>query len=200
MKKTRIFASLAAAAIAVSAMTAAASAYSLDNFDLGIGWSNSIVVPPEELTDLTADSVITVTFETDPFEKEYWCLKPLVDDGGWQFIADYAVAGEDFLAALSEDKGTFAVQPDMTSVTFKIPAAAIDKVKSTGLIFMGHSLVLKEMTISNEAPAGAGAGSTGGAGADPDKNNPETGVEGVTAVAGAALLSAAAIAVARKRK
>ena len=199
MKKTRIFAALAAAAIAASAMTAAASAYDLGNFDLGIGWSNSIVVPPEELTDLTADSVITVTFETDPFENEYWCLKPLVDDGGWQFIIDYAAPGEDFIAALSEpNHDTFGVEPDMTSVTFKVPAAAVDKVKETGLIFMGHSLVLKEMTIKNDA--GAGAGSTGGAGADPDKDNPVTGVEGVTVAAGAALLSAAAIAVARKRK
>ena len=201
MKKTRIFAALAASAIAASAMTAAASAYDLGNFDLGIGWSNSIVVPPEELTDLTADSVITVTFETDPFENEYWCLKPLVDDGGWQFIVDYAAPGEDFIAALSEpNHDTFGVEPDMTSVTFKVPAAAVDKVKETGLIFMGHSLVLKEMTIKNDAPAAGGNGGTAGAGADPDKDNPVTGVEGVTVAAGAALLSAAAIAVARKRK
>lgn len=202
MKKTRIFAALAATAVAASAMTAAASAYDLNDFDLGIGWSNSIVIPPEEFADLTTDSLITVTFEADPYEKEYWCLKPLVDDGGWQFIVDYAAEGEDFVAALSEpNHDTFGVEADMTSVTFKIPAAAIDKVKDTGLILMGHSLILKELTISNDAPpASTGAGSTEGAGSDPDKGNADTGVEGVAAVAGIALLASAAVVVSRKRK
>ena len=215
MKKTRIFAALAATAMTASAITAAVSAYSLDNFDLGIGWSASITIPGSEFADLTTDSYITVTFETDPYEKEYWCLKPLVDDGGWQFIADYATDGEDVVATLSDDNGTFAVQPDMTFVTFKIPAAAIDKVKDTGLILMGHSLVLHEMTISNEAPAlpsapaepseptePAAPGSTDGAGTDPNKDKPavDTGIEGVAVVAGIALVASAAVVISRKRK
>ena len=209
MKKTRIYAALAAtavAAITASALTAAVSAYSLDDFDLGISWSNSVIIPGEEFADLTADSLITITFETDPFEKEYWCLKPLIDDGGWQYIADYAAAGEDLVAALSEpNRDTFGVEVDMTSVTFKIPAAAIDKVKDTGLILMGHSLILKEMTITNDAPAGGSAGGSAGAGdattsGDPNKDNADTGVEGVAVVAGAALLAASAVVISRKRK
>ena len=222
MKKTRIFAALAATAVAASAMTAAISAYDLEDFDLGIGWSASTTVPGSEFADLTADSYVTVTFETDPFEKEYWCLKPLIDDGGWQFIADYATDGEDVVAALSEDKGTFAVQSDMTSVTFKIPAAAIDTVKDSGLILMGHSLILHELTISNEAPAddsfggfgeddgfdGAeddGAAEDSGAGdtsapTNSNKGNADTGVEGVAVVTGVALVAAAAVVISRKRK
>ena len=206
MKKTRILAAALTAAITASAMTAAASAYDLDNFDLGIGWSASITVPGSEFADLTADSYVTVTFETDPYENEYWCLKPLIDDGGWQFIADYAADGEDVVAALSEDNGTFAVKSDMTSVTFKIPAAAIGTVKDSGLILMGHSLILHELTISNEAPAGAGSDSSNDSSDDSsspaadDKGNADTGVEGVAAVAGIALLASAAVVVSRKRK
>ena len=216
MKKTRILAALAASAVAASALTAAASAYSLDDFDLGISWSASTVIPGSEFADLTTDSYITITFETDPFEKEYWCLKPLVDDGGWQFIADYAADGEDLVAALSEpNRDTFGVTEDMTSVTFKIPAALIDTVKDTGLILMGHSLILKEMTISNDAPADdsfGGFGEDDGFGGTEDngtgdtsaptndKTNADTGIEGVAAVAGVALLAAGAVAVSRKRK
>ena len=224
MKKTRFIAAVAAAAVAASAITAAVAAYDLNDFDLGIGWSNSIVVPPEEFADLTADSLITVTFEADPYENEYWCLKPLVDDGGWQFIVDYAAEGEDFVAALSEpNHDTFGVEADMTSVTFKIPAAAIDIVKDSGLILMGHSLILKELIY--DFPAGDivddsfggfgeddgfggaeddGAADDNGAGdtsaPTTDKTNANTGVEGVAAVAGIALLASAAVVISRKRK
>ena len=118
--------------------------------------------------------------------------------------------------------GTFAVQSDMTSVTFKIPAGAIDTVKDSGLILMGHSLILHELTISNEAPAddsfggfgeddgfdGAeddGAAEDSGAGdtsapTNSNKGNADTGVEGVAVVAGVALVAAAAVVISRKRK
>ena len=125
-------------------------------------------------------------------------------------------------------KGTFAVQSDMTSVTFKIPAAAIDIVKDSGLIFMGHSLILHELTISNDASADdsfggfgeddgfdgaeddgaaddngsaedSGAGDTS-APTNSNKGNADTGVEGVAVVAGVALVAATAVVISRKRK
>lgn len=219
MKKTSIFAALAASAVAASALTAAASAYSLNDKNLGKNWSLNVEVPASEFADVTADSYITITFTADPDETEYWCIKPCVNDGGWMFIADekYLAEGEDVVAVLSEAKDTFAIESaDMTSVTFKVPSGAVDILKESGMPIIGHSITLHELTISDEAPAAPAPAPSEGDdttddttddtaddtdGSDKDRpDNPDTGIEGVAAVAGAALIAAAAVAVSRKRK
>ncbi|MCH5200908.1 MAG: NPXTG-anchored protein [Oscillospiraceae bacterium] len=196
MKKTRIFAALAATAVAATALTAAVSAYNFNDFDLGISWSNNAIIPAEEFASLTADSTITFTFETDSFEKEYWCFKPTValpeEQGGWTWILEYAEASDGDYSALINGGGDAFEAAEKTSVSFKVPAGAVDPLKEYGMAVLGHSVILKEMTISAGTPAG---GSAGG-----DKGSPETGVEGVAVVAGVALLASAAVVISRKRK
>lgn len=193
MKKAKIFAALAATAVAATALTAAVSAYNFNDYDLGISWTNHADVPPEEFAGLTADSIITFTFETDSFEKEYWCIKPTVAvPEGWTWILEYAEASDGDYSALLNGGGDAFEAAEMTSVSFKVPAGAVDPLKEYGMAILGHSVILKEMTISAGTPAGGSA--------EGDKGSPQTGVEGVAVVAGVALLASAAVVISRKRK
>lgn len=227
MKKTRIFAGLMAAAVAATAMTAAVSAYSLGDKPLGKNWSLNVTIPAEAFEDLTADNYVTITFTPDADEQEYWSIKPM--DSSWAFIDENGVGGPE----LAEGKDAYPVQYDWTSISFKVSADYLDAIKESGMIIIGHSLVLHELTItdgvveehaslasydadddgaadetpseetpteetpSDEAPSTA-TGNT--AAATTDKTNADTGVEGVAAFAGVALVAAAAVAISRKRK
>lgn len=210
MKKTRIFAAVAASAVAAAALTAAASAYSLGDKPLGKNWSLNVTVPAEAFEELTADNYVTITFTPDADEEEYWSIKPM--DSSWTFIDENGEGGPE----LADGKDAYPVESDWTSITFKVPADFVDNIKEGGMIIIGHSLTLHELTISNEAPAGTGSDSTddstdstadstdNGTGstsaATDDKGNADTGVEGVAAIAGIALLASAAVVISRKRK
>ena len=219
MKKTKIFAAVAASAVAAAALTAVASAYDLGDKNLGTGWSLKATVPAEEFANITADSYITITFTADPDEQEYWCIKPCSPD--WTFIAinEYLAEGEEVISdmTVSLDAGTgkndaFGIpSADITSITFKVPSGAVDSLKENGMFIPGHSLVLHELTISDKAPDGfkpaapaddnnGGAGDTDGGDDDGDKGTPNTGIEGVAVAAAVALTAAAAVVISRKRK
>ncbi len=204
MKKARLLTGIAVAATAAMAMTTMASAYDLGEKNLGKNWSLNIEVPASEFADVTADSYITITFTADPAETEYWCVKPCVNDGGWMFIADakYLAEGEDVLAVISEpNHDTFEIgNADMTSVTFKVPSGAVDLLKEGGMPIMGHSITLKELTISDEPPAAPAPDNGNTDAPTADKNTPDTGVEGVAIVAALAIVATGAVVVARKRK
>lgn len=223
MKKTRIFAAAAASAVAAAALTAVASAYDLGDKNLGKNWTSSLcpVIAADEFKDVTADSYITITFTADPDEEEYWSIKPVINTTGWPFIAvdEYMTEGEDVLAEISiynEKNDSFVIESaDVTSVTFKVPALAVDDLKEFGMVIQGHSITLHELTISDKAPAAddkpAASGGSGGAGDtdggdtdggddDGDKGTPNTGIEGVAVAAVAALTAAAAVVISRKRK
>ena len=217
MKKTRIFAGVMAAATAAMAMTAAASAYDLGDKPLGKNWSLNVTIPAEAFADLTADNYVTITFTPDADEEEYWSIKPM--DSSWTFIDENGEGGPE----LAEGKDAYPVLSDWTSISFKVPAAFVDTIKESGMIIIGHSLVLHEMTITDDvvevhgpvngddaaddsaaddtASDDASSNETGDTAAPTsDKTNADTGVEGVAVVAGAALVAAAAVAVSRKRK
>ena len=220
MKKIRIFAGIAAAAAAAMTMTAVASAYDFNDKDLGKNWSLNAQIPASEFADITADSYITITFTADPDETEYWCIKPCTNTTGWPFIVinDYLADGEEVVAdaevALNNNgiNDSFSIaDADVTSVTFKVASGAVDLLKESGMVIMGHSIVLHEMTISDEAPSTSTpgpsednntSGDDTGSTSDPtdDKQNPDTGIEGVAIVAGVALLAASAVVISRKRK
>lgn len=200
MKATKILAGITAAAAALT-MSAAVSAYDFGDKNLGKNWSINAQISPSEFADLTEDSYVTITFEADQAEEEYWSIKPM--DASWVFIDPNGVGGPE----LAEGKDAYPVQKEDTSITFKVPADMIDSIKEGGMIFLGHSITLKTMTISNEAPAAPetqapvdapSAGDT--AAPTPDKGNADTGVEGVGVIAAIALISSAAVIIARKRK
>ena len=207
MKVSKLFAGVIASATALAVLTSSVAAYDLGNKDLGKNWSINVQVPASEFADLTADSYVTVTYETDKTEQEYWSLKPM--DSSWTFIDPKGEGGPE----LSEAKDAYPIDVDSDSITFKVPADFIDTVKQGGLIFMGHSITLKTLTVSNEAPStsepsatvteASGTGAVNGSTFDKtdDKNNqPNTGVEGVAVLAGVGLLAAAAVLLTKKRK
>lgn len=187
MKIRRILSAIAAAAVAVSAFAVSTAAYEL-NKDLKTGWSISTTIPGSEFTDITEDSVITLTYTADPSladmpGHEYWVIKPMVNDAGWPLVEN--IKGLE----PSEDGSSYVVPVDGTEVKFCFPADTIDHIKIAGIAFMGHGVTLGELTVSNdevlpEAPAA--------------EENPATGV----ALGGTLMFvtSAGVMMLARKRK
>lgn len=198
MKK---FVPIMTAAAAVAAISATAGAYSI-NKDLGFGWSTSVTIAAEEFADVTPDTTVTITYNVneslaDMDGQNYWCIKPMVNDAGWPFIS--TLNG----AVLSEGGDSYTLEMDSSSMSFTIPADQLELLQNAGMAVMGHGIELLEMTFSDE-PVAAPADSTEitdgdeGAGSSA-KDNPDTGVSGVAAGAGAAVI-AAGVLFAAKRK
>ena len=215
MKKFKLFANIAAAACAAAVLTASVSAYDFGDKNLGKNWSINAQVPASEFSELTADSYVTVTFEADQTEEEYWSIKPM--DSAWMFIDPNGEGGPE----LAEGKDAYPVQKEDTSITFKIPADFVESIKAGGMVFIGHSITLKTLTVSDEAPVTdaapaeteaapaeteaapaeteAAAGNTDSPAPTQDKSNADTGVEGVVVLAGIAIIAGAAIVISKKR-
>lgn len=186
MKIRKIIATIAASVVALSAFAVCASAYEL-NKDLKTGWSISTTVPGSEFADLTADSVVTITYTADPSladmpGHEYWVIKPMINDAGWPLVEN--ITG----LTPSEDGSSYVVDVDGTEIKFQFPADKIEHIQLAGLAFMGHGITLGEITYSNDEKLPE----------PPASENPETGVAlGSVAVM---LASAGVMALARKRK
>lgn len=221
MKK---FISIITAAAAVAAISATAGAYSI-NKDLGFGWSTSATIGAEEFADVTPDTTVTITYNVneslaDMDGQNYWCIKPMVNDAGWPFIS--TLNG----AVLSEGGDSYTLEMDSDSMSFTIPADQLELLQNAGMAVMGHGIELLEMTFSDEPaaapadgeenvadvetpaedPATAETPAEDSAAAEtpaettaPAKGNPDTGVSGIAAVAGAAVI-AAGILFATRRK
>lgn len=206
MKIRKVLAAAAATAVAVTAFAVSSSAYEL-NKDLKTGWSISTTIPGSEFSEITEDSVITLTYTADPSladmpGHEYWVIKPMINDEGWPLIEN--IKG----LTPSEDGSSYTVPVDGTEVKFSLPAESIEHVQIAGIAFMGHGVTLGELTISNdetlpseapvedEAPAAADTDAAG----DSDKASPDTGVADVAAIAGLAIVAAGAVALTKKRK
>lgn len=185
-----------------AALAAAACAVTLDK-DLGMGWSASVTVAGEEFADLTADSVVKVTFTVDSSladmeGQDYWCIKPMVNDAGWPFLSNLNDA------QLSEGGDSYTIQPEDTYIELRFDADDIEWVQTAGLAFMGHGIVLEELTIeADSAPAATPADTAADTSANAEtsaKGSPDTGVEGAAAAAGVAVAAAGAMLVSRRRK
>ena len=197
--------SVMTAAAAVAAVSVTAGAYSI-NKDLGFGWSASTTIGAEEFADITPDTTVTITYNVnqslaDMEGNNYWCIKPMVNDAGWPFIS--TLNG----AVLSEGGDSYVIEPDSTSMSFTIPADQLELLQNAGMAVMGHGVELLEMTFSDapaaETPAEDTAAPTEEAEAPaetaPVKGNPDTGVSGIAAAAGAALVAAGVLLAARRK-
>lgn len=198
MKK---FISVITAAAAIAAISAAAGAYSI-NKDLGFGWSTSVTIGAEEFADVTPDTTVTITYNVneslaDMDGQNYWCIKPMVNDAGWPFIS--TLNG----ATLSEGGDSYTLEMDSSSMSFTIPADQLELLQNAGMAVMGHGIELLEMTFSDEpvaAPADSAEVTDDGESADTTaKDNPDTGVSGVAAVAGAAVIAAGVLFATRRK-
>lgn len=201
MKNIKLFSAIAAAAASAVILTSAVCAHDFGDKNLGKNWSLNATVGASEFADLTADSYVTVTFEADQTEEEYWSIKPM--DSSWTFIDPNGEGGPE----LAEGKDAYPVEKEDTSITFKVPADFIDSIKEGGMIFIGHSITLKTLTISDEAPVTeaapaeteAAAGNVDAPAPTQDKSNADTGVEGVAALAGIAAVAGVAVVISKKR-
>lgn len=200
MKK---FISVITAAAAVAAISATAGAYSI-NKDLGFGWSNSVTIGAEEFANVTPDTTVTITYNVneslaDMEGQDYWCIKPMVNDAGWPFIS--TLNG----AVLSEGGDSYTLEMDSSSISFTIPADQLELLQNAGMAIMGHGIELLEMTFSDEpAPAEDSAAAetpaeTPAETTAPTKGNPDTGVSGIAAVAGAAVIAAGVLFATRRK-
>ena len=197
MKKSiAIIASVAAAA----AITTAAGAYDI-NTDLGFGWSTSVTISGDEFADVTTDTTVTITYKTDPTladlpGQDYWCIKPMINDAGWPFIN--TLNG----VQLSEGGDSYVIDVDSSSISFTIPAEELEHLQVAGMAIMGHGIELYEMTFA-EAAAPAeeevAAEETPADTTAPSKGNPDTGVPGVAAVAGVAVVAAGVLFATRRK-
>lgn len=192
MKKiVSVITSVAAAA----ALSLTASAYTIDT-DLGFGWSANTTIPGSEFENVTTDTTITITYETNPAlaampGQEYWCIKTMINDEGWPFV-DTLVG-----PTLSEGKDSYSLDVESSSISFKIPAEELEHIQVAGMALMGHGIKLLEMTTSDDAPATTPDNSS--TATPPATQNPNSGVEGVAAIAGTAALALGAMIVTKKR-
>lgn len=185
MKKIAAFVTAVAA---VAAVSVTASAYTLD-IDLGFGWGASTTIEGVEFADVTTDTTVTITYETNPNVLDsYWCIKPMFDDAGWPFI-DTLIG-----PTLSEGKDSYTLEVDSSSISFKIPAEELEHIQEAGMAIMGHGITLKEMTFSNEPSTPTDKPT------DTTPSNPDSGVAGIAGVVGTAAVALGAMIVARKRK
>lgn len=219
--------SVITAAAAVAAISATAGAYSI-NKDLGFGWSTSATIGAEEFANVTPDTTVTITYNVneslaDMDGQNYWCIKPMVNDAGWPFIS--TLNG----AVLSEGGDSYALEMDSDSMSFTIPADQLELLQTAGMAVMGHGIELLEMTFSDEpvaapsdsaenaetpteeptaseTPAETVAPSDSTENVEtpaettaPTKGNPDTGVSGIAAVAGLAVIAAGVLFTTRRK-
>lgn len=196
MKK--LFASIAAVA-AASALAVTASAYTVD-LDTGVFWGSNTVIPAEEFEACTTDTTVVFTITVDETladmdGQNYWCIKTMVNDSGWPFIN--SLIGP----ALSEGGDTYTCAVGDTEMAFRFTAEDLELVQTAGMALMGHGVTIHEMNFTDDELPTA-APETGADAEEPtgDKGSPDTGVTGVVAVAGAAVLAAGVMVASRKRK
>lgn len=226
MNIKKIIAGAAASALAVSAMAVAASAagpitssigYSADdgNGNFQVFLSGDAVggdlynIDPSQI----ASYDVTLSFEAG---EEDWvggaCVIQYESGGWWTQIGDYGTdEGRTWGNLKSGD--TFNVVLPATIPADEAAVILTFQNYSDGIAVNVDKIVLKDaggnaiLTLPAEAAApaateatAAAAGDTSAPAATTDKNNADTGVEGVAAVAGIAIVAAGAVVVAKKRK
>lgn len=191
--------SVMTAAASIAAISVTAGAYSI-NKDLGFGWSASTTIAAEEFAEVTSDTTVTFTYNvnqdlTAMEGHDYWCIKIMVNDSGWPFID--TLNG----AVLSEGGDSYVIEPDSSSMSFTIPDDQLELLQNAGMAIMGHGIELLEMTFSEAAAdTAAPAVDETEITSDSAKNNPDTGVSGIAAVAGTAVAAAGILVICRRKQ
>lgn len=229
MKIRKFVAAVAASAMAVSAMAVASSAavtasipFKDDgggNWQLFLSGDNKVAEVGDIDPTKVASFDITLSFnaaaETD------WAGGAVIaqsDSIGWGTIGQWENAtgnGKEFEGVVSgkafhvDMKNSFAADDGFTAIVFQnygidvnIDAITLYDASGAELISLGGaSAPSTEAPAATEAPATDGTGAAGDITAPtPDKNSPNTGIEGVAVVAGLAIIAAGAVVVAKKRK
>ena len=225
MKLRKVLATVVAAATAVTTLTATTSAYDFktptdgfspekDGFYLGVGWDKWTNVPNDQLEGLNENTIVKITFTTDA-DGDYWSLKPYSGEGQEGFVdPDNTVNPDAVFGGTSTPGDSFNVE-GMTEIQFKIAPSVIERIKASdvGLEFVGHCVTLMSLELINDASAddnkdddtttaedNAPANDNNDSNTTPDKDQPNTGIEGVAVLMGVGALAAAAVVISKKRK
>ena len=228
IKKKKLISVIHAAA-AVAAISATAGAYSINkdlgfgwSTSATIGAEEFANVTPDTTVTITYDINESLA---DMDGQNYWCIKPMVNDAGWPFIstlngAVLSEGGDSYALEMDSDSMSFTIPADqlellqtagmavmghgieLLEMTFSdepvaAPAETVapsDSADNAGTPTeeptAGETVAPSDSTENVETPAETAA---------PTKGNPATGVSGIAAVAGAAVIAAGVLFTTRRK-
>lgn len=171
MKLKKIVASAVAAALSVSAVAVAASAYDIPASQQILDWT-LVSIPADVFADLSTDNpyiTVEVTKDVNP-AGGYHCVKPVLND--WTLICeesmtkfsakfadarkndppDNTFGASSYSVASGDDVTDEAAKYEFTKVTFEVPASMIDQVKSEGMSLCGKGAKATKIYVATEKP------------------------------------------------
>ena len=214
---------------AAAAISATAGAYSINkdlgfgwSTSATIGAEEFANVTPDTTVTITYDINESLA---DMDGQNYWCIKPMVNDAGWPFIstlngAVLSEGGDSYTLEMDSDSMSFTIPADqlellqtagmavmghgieLLEMTFSDEpvaapaetAAPSDSADNAGTPTeeptAGETVAPSDSTENVETPAETAA---------PTKGNPDTGVSGIAAVAGAAVIAAGVLFTTRRK-
>ena len=221
--------SVITAAAAVAAISATAGAYSINkdlgfgwSTSATIGAEEFANVTPDTTVTITYDINESLA---DMDGQNYWCIKPMVNDAGWPFIstlngAVLSEGGDSYALEMDSDSMSFTIPADqlellqtagmavmghgieLLEMTFSdepvaapaetaAPSDSAENAETpTEEPTVGETVAPSDSTESVETPAETTA---------PTKGNPDTGVSGIAAIAGAAVIAAGVLFTTRRK-
>lgn len=221
--------SVITAAAAVAAISATAGAYSINkdlgfgwSTSATIGAEEFANVTPDTTVTITYDINESLA---DMDGQNYWCIKPMVNDAGWPFIstlngAVLSEGGDSYTLEMDSDSMSFTIPADqlellqtagmavmghgieLLEMTFSdepvaapaetaAPSDSAENAETpTEEPTVGETVAPSDSTENVETPAETTA---------PTKGNPDTGVSGIAAVAGAAVIAAGVLFTTRRK-
>lgn len=221
--------SVITAAAAVAAISATAGAYSINkdlgfgwSTSATIGAEEFANVTPDTTVTITYDINESLA---DMDGQNYWCIKPMVNDAGWPFIstlngAVLSEGGDSYALEMDSDSMSFTIPADqlellqtagmaimghgieLLEMTFSdepvaapaetaAPSDSAENAETpTEEPTVGETVAPSDSTENVETPAETTA---------PTKGNPDTGVSGIAAIAGAAVIAAGVLFTTRRK-
>lgn len=221
--------SVITAAAAVAAISATAGAYSINkdlgfgwSTSATIGAEEFANVTPDTTVTITYDINESLA---DMDGQNYWCIKPMVNDAGWPFIstlngAVLSEGGDSYALEMDSDSMSFTIPADqlellqtagmavmghgieLLEMTFSdepvaapaetaAPSDSAENAETpTEEPTVGETVAPSDSTENVETPAETTA---------PTKGNPDTGVSGIAAVAGLAVIAAGVLFTTRRK-
>lgn len=226
MKK---FISIITAAAAVAAISATAGAYSINkdlgfgwSTSVTIGAEEFADVTP----DTTVTITYNVNESLAAMEgQDYWCIKPMVNDAGWPFIstlngAVLSEGGDSYTLEMDSDSISFTIPADqlellqtagmavmghgieLLEMTFSDEPVAAPAETAAPSDSADNAETPTEEPTAGETVAPSDSAENAGTPAEttaPTKGNPDTGVSGIAAVAGAAVIAAGVLFATRRK-
>ena len=152
MKISKIFAAVAAAAIAVSmvAVNVFAGTVELDS-DYPGAWKAGKFIPKSEFEAVGGDVKVVLTVETkEPVMGQHNHLAVPMDSS-WNRVTDRLTSD----TAIAKNDGFFVFADGQTSIEFVVPADLIAEFDDNGLGFQVSDVIIKSAELSEGTPQSA---------------------------------------------